>query len=150
MERVYKAALALGTANQLTNILRDVGEDAKERNRIYVPMEELRQFGITEEEVRAEEGRRGGEVRQERGEGAAWVGENSVHDRALTEGEEAGHGGIVTDEAARIQHFRWSCALDGRLWGGEALVQHCLPILGPPPHAQAVAHRPALALIPLP
>ena len=60
MERVYKAALALGTANQLTNILRDVGEDAKERNRIYVPMEELRQFGITEEEVRAEEGREGG------------------------------------------------------------------------------------------
>ena len=62
MERVYKAALALGTANQLTNILRDVGEDAKERNRIYVPMEELRQFGITEEEVRTEGGggRRGG------------------------------------------------------------------------------------------
>lgn len=41
MERVYKAALALGTANQLTNILRDVGEDAQERNRIYVPLEDL-------------------------------------------------------------------------------------------------------------
>ena len=53
MERVYKAALALGTANQLTNILRDVGEDIKERNRIYVPMEELRQFNISEEEVLA-------------------------------------------------------------------------------------------------
>jgi hypothetical protein len=51
MERVYKAALALGTANQLTNILRDVGEDARERNRIYVPMQELRDFGISEEEV---------------------------------------------------------------------------------------------------
>lgn len=35
---VYKAALALGTANQLTNILRDVGEDAFERNRIYLPL----------------------------------------------------------------------------------------------------------------
>ena len=28
MEAVHRAALALGTANQLTNILRDVGEDA--------------------------------------------------------------------------------------------------------------------------
>lgn len=36
---VYKAALALGTANQLTNILRDVGEDAFERNRIYLPLD---------------------------------------------------------------------------------------------------------------
>ena len=51
MDRVYKAALALGTANQLTNILRDVGEDIRERNRIYVPLQELRQFNITEEEV---------------------------------------------------------------------------------------------------
>ena len=53
MERVYKAALALGTANQLTNILRDVGEDLSSRNRIYVPTDDLAQFGITEQEVRA-------------------------------------------------------------------------------------------------
>ena len=51
MRDVYQAALGLGTANQLTNILRDVGEDATERNRIYVPMEELAEFGITENEV---------------------------------------------------------------------------------------------------
>ncbi|CAL5223183.1 g5657 [Coccomyxa viridis] len=51
VEAVHKAALALGTANQLTNILRDVGEDAVERNRIYVPLEELDQFGIRESEV---------------------------------------------------------------------------------------------------
>ena len=51
LEPVYKAALALGTANQLTNILRDVGEDVSERNRIYVPTDDLAQFGITEEEV---------------------------------------------------------------------------------------------------
>ena len=51
VEAVHKAALALGTANQLTNILRDVGEDAVERNRIYVPLEELDQFGISESEV---------------------------------------------------------------------------------------------------
>ena len=51
IKKVYKAALALGLANQLTNILRDVGEDAQTRNRIYVPLEDLRRFGITEQEV---------------------------------------------------------------------------------------------------
>ena len=51
VDRVYKAALALGTANQLTNILRDVGEDVLERNRIYVPLEDLDRFGISEDEV---------------------------------------------------------------------------------------------------
>ena len=48
---MYKAALALGTANQLTNILRDVGEDAVERDRIYVPLDDLAKFGISEREV---------------------------------------------------------------------------------------------------
>ena len=33
LEQVYKAALSLGVANQLTNILRDVGEDSIERDR---------------------------------------------------------------------------------------------------------------------
>jgi hypothetical protein len=51
MEAVHRAALALGTANQLTNILRDVGEDAVERNRIYLPRDELDMFGISEAEV---------------------------------------------------------------------------------------------------
>ena len=51
LDKVYSAALALGTANQLTNILRDVGEDVNERNRIYLPLEELERFGIAESEV---------------------------------------------------------------------------------------------------
>lgn len=51
LEPVYRAALALGTANQLTNILRDVGEDLETRNRIYVPLDELQQFGIKETEL---------------------------------------------------------------------------------------------------
>lgn len=50
LEQVYRAALALGTANQLTNILRDVGEDLQ-RNRLYVPMEDLERFGLTEAEI---------------------------------------------------------------------------------------------------
>ena len=50
---MHRAALALGTANQLTNILRDVGEDAVQRNRIYVPRDELAAFDISEAEARA-------------------------------------------------------------------------------------------------
>jgi len=51
IEETYGAALALGIANQLTNILRDVGEDVASRDRIYVPLDELERFGIAEEEV---------------------------------------------------------------------------------------------------
>ena len=45
-----EAALALGIANQLTNILRDVGED-RGRGRIYLPQEDLRRFGYSEAEL---------------------------------------------------------------------------------------------------
>ena len=41
------AAVALGIANQLTNILRDVGED-RGRGRIYLPQEDLERFGYSE------------------------------------------------------------------------------------------------------
>ena len=44
-------AIDLGIAMQLTNILRDVGEDI-DRGRIYIPNNELTQFGITEEELK--------------------------------------------------------------------------------------------------
>jgi phytoene synthase len=43
-------AIALGIANQLTNILRDVGEDAR-RGRIYLPLEELALFNYTQEDL---------------------------------------------------------------------------------------------------
>lgn len=42
-------AIDLGIAMQLTNILRDIGEDIG-RNRIYLPLEELRRFGYSREE----------------------------------------------------------------------------------------------------
>ena len=45
-----KEAVALGIAMQLTNILRDVGEDAK-RGRIYLPLEDLAAFGYTEKDL---------------------------------------------------------------------------------------------------
>lgn len=41
---------ALGKALQLTNILRDIGNDAA-RGRIYVPQAELARYGVTEEEI---------------------------------------------------------------------------------------------------
>lgn len=44
-----------GVAFQLTNILRDIREDAG-RGRIYLPLEDLRRFGVTEEELAAGEG----------------------------------------------------------------------------------------------
>ncbi|NQW30216.1 MAG: phytoene/squalene synthase family protein [Ignavibacteria bacterium] len=43
----FEYAENLGTAMQLTNILRDVGEDF-ERGRIYLPLDELRQFNCDE------------------------------------------------------------------------------------------------------
>jgi len=46
-EEALEPALALGVALQLTNILRDVGED-RVRQRIYLPQEDLRRFGISE------------------------------------------------------------------------------------------------------
>ena len=45
-----KYANKLGLAFQLTNIIRDVGEDAR-RNRIYLPQDELARFGITETDL---------------------------------------------------------------------------------------------------
>ncbi|MBD7907416.1 phytoene/squalene synthase family protein [Sporosarcina gallistercoris] len=39
------AAVSLGVAMQLTNILRDVGEDYREKGRIYLPTEELQRAG---------------------------------------------------------------------------------------------------------
>ncbi|BAY45054.1 phytoene synthase [Kalymmatonema gypsitolerans NIES-4073] len=47
---VSREAIALGIANQLTNILRDVGEDAG-RGRIYIPLQELAQFSYTEADL---------------------------------------------------------------------------------------------------
>ena len=47
-----KYAHDLGLAFQLTNIIRDVGEDAR-RNRIYLPQDELAQFGVTESDILA-------------------------------------------------------------------------------------------------
>ncbi|MWV63235.1 phytoene/squalene synthase family protein [Halorubrum sp. JWXQ-INN 858] len=44
-------ATKLGEAFQMTNFLRDVGEDVVDRNRVYLPIATLRRHGVTEEQV---------------------------------------------------------------------------------------------------
>ncbi|MFZ3087693.1 MAG: presqualene diphosphate synthase HpnD [Methylotenera sp.] len=48
--KTLKFAHDLGMAFQLTNIIRDVGEDAR-RNRIYIPLDDLAAFSVTEEDI---------------------------------------------------------------------------------------------------
>lgn len=45
-------AIKLGVALQMTNILRDVGEDAR-RGRVYLPHEDLERFGLSSDEILA-------------------------------------------------------------------------------------------------
>lgn len=47
---ITDGAMALGEAMQLTNFLRDVGEDL-EHGRIYLPLEDMDRFGVTEEDL---------------------------------------------------------------------------------------------------
>lgn len=49
--KALEYAEACGLAFQLTNILRDVKEDAA-RDRIYLPREDMRRFGVTEEDLK--------------------------------------------------------------------------------------------------
>ncbi len=48
--RTLKYAHTLGLALQITNIIRDVGEDAR-RGRIYLPQDELARFGVREADI---------------------------------------------------------------------------------------------------
>jgi phytoene synthase len=49
--RAREYAINLGTALQLTNIIRDVGADAR-AGRVYLPQEDLRKFGVTVDDLR--------------------------------------------------------------------------------------------------
>ena len=48
--RTLEYAKNLGLAFQLTNVIRDVGEDAR-RNRIYLPMDELKRFEVPASDI---------------------------------------------------------------------------------------------------
>ncbi len=49
-EKALEYAVDLGIAMQLTNILRDIGEDL-DRDRIYIPQDELQRFGVSEADL---------------------------------------------------------------------------------------------------
>src|SRR3546814_7176476 len=49
-EATLAYAEKLGIAFQLTNIIRDVGDDAR-RGRIYLPVDELEQFGVAPADI---------------------------------------------------------------------------------------------------
>ncbi len=51
-EKALPHATTLGEAFQMTNFLRDVREDIRDRDRIYLPGETLARHGVTEEQIR--------------------------------------------------------------------------------------------------
>ncbi len=53
VQRAREYALKLGLAFQLTNILRDVGQDLANEGRIYLPAEDMMRFGVTREDLAA-------------------------------------------------------------------------------------------------
>ena len=55
--RARDYAIALGVALQLTNIIRDIPTDLQ-NGRVYLPLEDLRRFGCTDDDLRSGESRR--------------------------------------------------------------------------------------------
>ena len=51
--RFLEAAEKLGVAMQITNILRDIGEDYRTRQRIYLPKDLLIKYGVSEKDIKA-------------------------------------------------------------------------------------------------
>lgn len=50
-ERALEHAAQLGYAMQLTNFLRDIDEDWEQRERVYMPQDELAQFGLNDNDI---------------------------------------------------------------------------------------------------
>ena len=50
-QKAQQAAVDLGMACQIVNYLRDVGEDTREKDRLYLPRDAIKRVGLTEEEL---------------------------------------------------------------------------------------------------
>lgn len=50
-ERAFHHAVKLGYAFQLTNFLRDILEDYEELGRVYLPQDEMRLFGVSDDDI---------------------------------------------------------------------------------------------------
>jgi 15-cis-phytoene synthase len=85
-DKAIEYGRSLSTALQLTNVTRDIGDDVT-RDRIYIPAEELRQFGLEEREiierVENERMRRLIEFQIERAEGYFREAEPLLHELAF-------------------------------------------------------------------
>ncbi|WP_225743550.1 phytoene/squalene synthase family protein [Marinilactibacillus sp. Marseille-P9653] len=53
-QELKETAISLGVAMQITNILRDIGEDQKEINRIYLPVELMKEAGYTYDDLKSQ------------------------------------------------------------------------------------------------
>ncbi len=51
-KKTLQQAEDLGLAMQLTNFIRDIKEDIEDRDRIYMPVDEMKRFNITEEDIK--------------------------------------------------------------------------------------------------
>ena len=101
-EKCWPDALALGTAMQLTNILRDVAEDFR-MGRVYLPQDELARFGV--DEAQLEDGRVDENFR-------ALMRFQVARARRYYEESEAGIPWLVGDSS------RLTVRVMGRLYGG--------------------------------
>ncbi len=50
-KNILDKAQKLGEAFQMTNFLRDIGEDISQRGRIYLPLEDLKKFNVIENDI---------------------------------------------------------------------------------------------------
>jgi phytoene synthase len=116
--RARQYAIDLGLALQLTNILRDVGADAR-AGRVYLPQEDLRAFGVTADDLR--EGRYGPaferlmERQAERARSfyrAAWASYPAADARSLVPAEIMGRIYFALLREIERRRFR---VLDGRV-----------------------------------
>jgi phytoene synthase len=51
IEPALEYAQALGEAFQMTNFLRDISEDVVQRDRVYLPQEDMEKFGVTKQDL---------------------------------------------------------------------------------------------------
>jgi 15-cis-phytoene synthase len=102
-ERALRYARTLGVAMQLTNILRDVGEDAR-RGRCYLPADDLAAFGLTPGEVLASADDGGRLARDERWRPMMAFAVGRA--RALYAAADPGIGLLAAD----ARRCAWACA----------------------------------------
>jgi phytoene synthase len=50
-EKAFEHAVKLGYAFQLTNFLRDIREDFEDLGRVYMPQDEMRRFGVSDDDI---------------------------------------------------------------------------------------------------